>query len=561
MNRDNKERTAGKLYTLMIVVMAVGLLVSCREKAEEKAIFSGQMAPLLEGMGDHHFNVSLKDTLAVKYFNQGIMLAYGFNHKEAERSFRQVAELEPDHPMSWWGVALVQGPNLNLPMQPAAVSVAWEAVQKARKLQANGTQRERDYIEALSQRYASDPPEDRGQLDEAYAEAMGKLAKKYPDDMDAQVLHAEALMDLHPWDFWTKEGVARPWTPGILERLEYVIGRNPEHPMANHLYIHATEASPNPEKALESARRLGHAVPGAGHLVHMPAHTYIRVGMYYEGTLANQLAVESDNQYVAQCHQQGMYPLGYIPHNHHFLWATATLEGRKQLSLEAAKSTFERVDTLMMREPGMGLLQHFWSIPLYGYVRFGEWDQIMSHPKPDRQLLYPRGVWHYARDMAYIAGNELEKAKGELSELKAIAAEESLEDVIIMNSAKDLMKIAVLILEGEVAAAGKNYETAVALLTEAVEIEDRLRYNEPPDWFFPARHNLGAMLLESGQATMAEQVYRDDLKEFPKNGWALFGLHQSLIAQGRDAEAAKVKAGFNEAWKHADIRLTSSRIL
>ena len=455
MNRDNKERTAGKLYTLMIVVMAVGLLVSCREKAEEKAIFSGQMAPLLEGMGDHHFNVSLKDTLAVKYFNQGIMLAYGFNHKEAERSFRQVAELEPDHPMSWWGVALVQGPNLNLPMQPAAVSVAWEAVQKARKLQANGTQRERDYIEALSQRYASDPPEDRGQLDEAYAEAMGKLAKKYPDDMDAQVLHAEALMDLHPWDFWTKEGVARPWTPGILERLEYVIGRNPEHPMANHLYIHATEASPNPEKALESARRLGHAVPGAGHLVHMPAHTYIRVGMYYEGTLANQLAVESDNQYVAQCHQQGMYPLGYIPHNHHFLWATATLEGRKQLSLEAAKSTFERVDTLMMREPGMGLLQHFWSIPLYGYVRFGEWDQIMSHPKPDRQLLYPRGVWHYARDMAYIAGNELEKAKGELSELKAIAAEESLEDVIIMNSAKDLMKIAVLILGGEVAAVGK----------------------------------------------------------------------------------------------------------
>lgn len=561
MNRDKKERTTGKLYSLMIMVMAVGLLVSCREKTEEKAIFSGQMAPLLQGMGDHHFNVSLKDTLAVKYFNQGIMLTYGFNHKEAERSFRQVAELEPDHPMSWWGVALVQGPNLNLPMQPAAVGVAWEAVQKARKLQANGTQRERDYIEALSQRYASDPPENRKQLDEAYAEAMGKLAKKYPDDLDAQVLYAEALMDLHPWDFWTKEGVAQPWTPGILERLEYVIGRNPDHPMANHLYIHATEASPNPEKALESARRLGQAVPGAGHLVHMPAHTYIRVGMYHEGTLANQLAVESDNQYVAQCHQQGMYPLGYIPHNHHFLWATATLEGRKQLSLEAAKSTFERVDTLMMREPGMGLLQHFWSIPLYGYVRFGEWDQIMRHPKPDRQLLYPRGVWHYARGMAFIAGNELEKAKDELSELKAIAAEESLEEVIIMNSAKELMKIAVLILEGEVAAAGKNYETAVALLTEAVEIEDRLRYNEPPDWFFPARHNLGAMLLESGQATMAEQVYRADLKEFPKNGWALFGLHQSLIAQGRDAEAATVKAGFDEAWKHADIRLTSSRIL
>lgn len=381
------------LLTIGMCIVSIYLITGCDAKADkEDVLFAKQMAPLLEGMGDHQFDVSLEDTLAAKYFDQAIILTYGFNHKEAERSFRQVAELEPDHPMSWWGVALVQGPNLNLPMLPEAIPVAWEALQKAQELKSNGTQREQDYVDALANRYAKNPPEDRLTLDEAYAEAMETVAGKYPDDLDAQALYAEALMDLHPWDFWKKSGEAQPWTPQILATLENLIEQDPDHPMANHLYIHATEASPNPEKALESAKRLGNTVPGAGHLVHMPAHTYIRLGMYHEGSEANERAIESDNEYVAQCHQQGMYPLGYMPHNHHFLWATATLEGRKERSLEAAKSTFEHVDTTMMREPGMGLLQHFWTIPMYGNVRFGEWDEILATPEPDEELLYPRGV-------------------------------------------------------------------------------------------------------------------------------------------------------------------------
>ncbi|MDZ7681596.1 MAG: hypothetical protein U5J63_07795 [Fodinibius sp.] len=545
--------------TLLLLMLVLWSCTQKTDKSDPKQQEAVTAAPLFEGMGNHHFDVSLDNAEAVRYFDQAIMLTYGFNHKEAERSYRQVAEFAPNHPMAWWGIALVQGPNLNLPMLPEAVPVAWEALQKAQKLKANGTQRERDYIDALAKRYVQDPPEDRSALDSAYAEAMGQLAEKYPDDLDAQVLYAEAMMDQHPWDFWTKGGEAKPWTPRILDVLESVIAQNPDHPMANHLYIHATEASPNPENALSSAERLGNAVPGAGHLVHMPAHTYIRVGMYHEATLANERAVESDNEYVAQCHQQGMYPLGYIPHNHHFLWATASLEGREKLSLKAANATYDRVDTQMMREPGMGLLQHYWTIPMYANVRFGQWDEMLAYPEP--KLLYPRGVWHYSRGMAYVAINQPSRAMTELEKLNVIAANDSLKEVIVMNHAFDLMQIATRVLEGEIAAKQNQPDKAIALLREAITIEDNLLYNEPPDWFFPVRHNLGAVLLANNKPIEAEQVYRDDLREFPKNGWALFGLHQSLMAQGRDAEAQDVKAQFDEAWKYADIELTSSRIL
>jgi hypothetical protein len=463
--------------------------------------------------------------------------------------------------MAWWGIALVQGPNINLPMQPEAIPKAWEALLKAQELKDNGTQREQDYIDALANRYSQNPPEDRTYLDEAYATAMGRLAEKYPDDLDAWVLYAEAMMNLHPWDYWTKEGQPRPWTPKILETLEYVIKRNPDHPMANHLYIHAIEASKNPEKALPSAERLGKAVPGAGHLVHMPAHIYIRVGMYHEGTLANERAVKSDNEYVTQCHAQGIYPLGYIPHNHHFLWATATLEGREQLSLDAAQSTSDLVDEQVMRQPGMGLLQHYWVIPLYGYVRFGKWDAILNYPKPDDELLYPRGVWHYARGMAFLAKGEFDRATSELKQVELIAADDTLQEVVILNNAQNLMQIADKVLEGEIAAANKDYDTAVRLLGEAIDLQDGLQYNEPPDWFFPVRHNLGAVLLEANRPVEAEKVFKEDLEEFPKNGWSLYGLMKSLLAQGRESQALLVKAQFEEAWKYSDIQLTSPRIL
>lgn len=551
-------------------ILAIGMLASililataCKQKLKDKSISSEQVAPLLEGMGNHHFKVSARDTLVAKYFNQGIMLTYGFNHAEAERTFRQVTLLDPQNPMAWWGVALVQGPNINLAMQPEAVSKAWEALLKAQELKQYGSQREQDYIDALANRYSENPPEDRTPLDEAYAEAMGRLADKYPDDLDARALYAEAMMDLHPWDFWTKDGQPRPWTPKILETLEYVIQRNPDHPMANHLYIHATEASPTPEKALASARRLGDAVPGAGHLVHMPAHTYIRVGMYHEGSLANERAVKADNEYVTQCRAQGIYPLGYVPHNHHFLWATATMEGRQKLSREAAQHTSDLVDQQMMRQPGLGTLQHYWIIPLYGYVRFGNWDEILNYSKPDSDLIYPLGVWHYARGMAFLGKNDPAKAQQELNALKQIVNNDALQEITIwdINTTRELMQIASNVLEGEIAAQNRQYDTAIALLSQAASIEDQLQYNEPPDWFFPVRHNLGAILLEANRPAEAETIYTEDLKEFPKNGWSLYGLMKSLLAQGRVAQAQLVKAQFEKAWKYSDIELTSSRIL
>lgn len=554
-----------KIYVLPMVLLMAGLLAStgCKEQSENKNLFDGQIAPLLDEMGDHHFEISTSDTLITRYFDQGIMLTYGFNHAEAERTFRQVAALDPDNAMAWWGIALVQGPNINMPMLPEAVPVAWEALQKALELKANVSQREQDYIDALATRYAENPPEDRTPLDEAYAEAMGELVQKYPDDLEARTLYAEALMDLHPWDYWTKDGEPRPWTPKILETLEYVIEQNRDHPGANHLYIHATEASKTPEKALESANRLRHAVPGAGHLVHMPSHTYIRVGMYHEGTLANQRAVESDNAYVTQCRQQGVYPLGYVPHNHHFLWATATMEGREQLSTEAALGTYEHVNTEMMREPGFGTLQHFRVIPLYSHVRFGRWNDILSYSEPAEDLIYPRGVWHYARGMAFVGNAQLEDAEKELESLKIIAADDTLKEITIwdINSTQELMQIASRVLEGEIAAQYGNFDEAVALLQDALEIESQLAYNEPPDWFFPVRHNLGAILLQADRPEEAEEIYRKDLQDFPQNGWSLFGLHQSLMAQEKIEEAEQVKMQYEEAWKHADIELHSSRIL
>ncbi|MCW9711301.1 hypothetical protein LQ318_00155 [Aliifodinibius salicampi] len=533
-----------------------------QQQTESKHITEGQIAPLLDGMGNHHFKISTNDTLAQDFFNQGLILSYGFNHKEAQRTFRQVAKLDSENPMAWWGAALVLGPNINAAMAEDNIPRAWEALQKAQKLKENGTQKEQDYIDALSYRYSKNPPEDRMPLDSAYAKAMGELAGKYPDDLDAKTLHVEALMDLHPWNYWKPNGDPHPWTPEILNILESVIDRDPDHPGANHLYIHAVEAQ-RPENALSSANRLRSLVPGAGHLVHMPSHIYIRTGDYHEGTLANERAVKADNKYVTQCRQQGIYPLAYVPHNYHFLWATATMEGRGERSLEAAKNTSELVDTKTMREPGMGTLQHYWVIPLYDHVRFARWDEILSYPEPADDLIYPRGVWHYANGMAYIGKGDLDNAASELAKLKTIAVEDTLQEVTIwdINTTKELMQIASRVLEGELKAQQDNLDKAIELLNEAVKIEDQLNYNEPPDWFFPVRHNLGSILLKADRPAEAEEVYRQDLKKFPENGWSLYGLWQSLQAQGKKSEADEIKKKFEEAWKYADVKLTESREL
>lgn len=526
-----------------------------------KQAMSRFQAPLFEGMGDHHFAISSENSDVQRFFDQGLILAYGFNHAEAERSFREAARLDPDCAICWWGVAWVLGPNINAPMSAENVPTAWTALQKARKLAPRASSREQDLIEALAQRYVENPPGQRGDLDQAFAQAMRAVAEKYPDDLDIETMYAEALMDLHPWNYWTHDGKPRPWTPEILDTLEAVLARNENHPQANHLYVHAIEASPTPEKGVPMADRLRTLVPGAGHLVHMPSHIYIRVGRYADASEANIRAIAVDQAYITQCHAQGLYPLAYHPHNYHFLFAARSLEGRSRDAIEAAQHMQGMVSEEKMREQGWGTLQHYWAAPLYAWVRFGKWDEILSAPPPAADLLYPRGVWHYARAMAFRARGQLDQADAELDALKRIAANPALAKITLwnINPSSTLMAIAARVVEGEIAARRKRYKQAIAALEEAVKLEDSLLYDEPPSWQLPTRLNLGAVQLAAGRPAAAEKTYREELEKFPDNGWSLVGLAAALDAQGEKEQAAQVRARFARAWRNADFQLTGSR--
>ena len=545
-----------RLWKMGGLFAVLALLAAPAQAAEEK-----YEAPILEGLGDYTFPVSTKNEMAQRFMTQGVLLTHGFNHAEAERSFRQAAQLDSKCAMAWWGVALVLGPNINLSMQPEAVAPAWEAIRNAEKQAKHASQKEKDYIAALKKRYLQNPPEDRSGLDQAYADAMRQLRRKYPDDVDVAAFTAEALMDLHPWDFWEADGTAKPWTPEIVEMLEWLLAKQPDHPLGNHLYIHAIEGSKDPARGLASAARLRKLMPGAGHMVHMPSHIYIRVGRYHEGTLANELAVQADDSYATQCHAQGVYMVGYVPHNHHFLWATASIEGASQKAMQAAQTTAEHVIHEAMTTPGLEGLQHFLSIPYFARVRFGKWDEMLAMESPGDDFAYVKGVWHYGRAMAYARTGRMEEAGREKAEMEKMAADPRLDDVKFfgINELRTLLEIGSLVVEGEMKAHGKDYDGSIAAFRRAIELEDNLQYTEPPDWFFPVRHNLGAVLLEAGRPAEAEAVYREDLDVFPENGWALFGLSQSLRAQGNMDGAREVEARFYNAWANADVTLTSSR--
>lgn len=520
-------------------------------------------APLFTNLGTHHFPVTTSSKLAQEYFDQGVILTYGFNHEEAFRSFKEVARLDSNCAMAYWGMAYVLGPNINLPMDSGVVHSAYEAIQKAISLLDNKTQREKDYVMALSKRYSSEKLKDRSPLDQAYSDAMRDLANKYPDDLDASTMFAESIMDIHPWDYWLKDGTPQPWTSEILSTLESVIEKDSTHHGANHLYIHTVEASKNPERGLNSAERLKFLAPGAGHLVHMPAHIFIRVGKYHEGSLANLRAVKSDEAYINQCNQQGFYPLSYYPHNYHFLWATATLEGDSKTAIDAAIKTSQKPPDSLMDVCGYQTLQHFAAIPLYAYVTFGKWDEILKYQEPQDKRPYSKAVWHYARAMALIAKNNLADAQKEISELKILRNNKSIDALAIwgINSAGNLIKIAYEVASGELEAKKKNYPKAISYLKKAVELEDQLRYDEPPTWFYPCRQNLGAVLIEAGKYAEAQKVYEESLKEVPENGWGLFGLHLALLKQNKINEAENVMKRFNQAWRYSDIKLSSSRII
>jgi tetratricopeptide (TPR) repeat protein len=518
-----------------------------------------QMAPLLENLGKYGMRVTTSNDLAQKFFNQGINLYYGFNHFEAYRSFMEVARLDPDCAMSYWGQALSLGPNINLPMDPADTETVYKALQKALSLSDKVSPKERALIHALAKRYTAEALEDRSPLDEAYAEAMGSVAGQFGNDLDVATLYAESLMDLHPWDFW-KNGQPQPWTPKIVELIGSVIAKRPEHPGANHLNIHILEASPSPDKAVASADRLRNLVPGAGHMVHMPSHIYIRVGRYLDGVEANERAVKTDEEYIAQCNVQGIYPLFYYPHNYHFLLACTQMAGLSEKSMNSANALKKNIPEELLNVPNLVTLQHWYSMAWYNMVRFGKWNEILKVAEPVDSIKYVKSVWHYARGMAFVRTNKLDDAKSELVSLKELSADPFMEMTIAgFNSFRSVLTIGSNVLEAEIEAHQKNYDKAVGLLIQAIEIEDNLLYQEPPDWYHPVRQILGSILLEAMKPADAEQRFREDLRLYRNNGWSLFGLYQSLEAQGKKNEATQIKREFDKAFAKADVKLKSPR--
>lgn len=522
-------------------------------------------AVLLDGLGDYSFPVTSSHPEVQRWFDQGLALAWGFNHDAAERSFLKATELDPECAMCWWGASLVLGPHVNATMDPADHADAWNRLQRARELAPGASEREQAFIEALSARYAEQPPEDRRALDEAYAEATRRLLQQRPDDNDAAVFHAEALMDLQPWDFYDEQFQPKGHTSEILTALESVLERDPDHAGALHLYVHAVEASDEPQRGVDAADRLRELVPGSGHLVHMPSHIYSRVGRWQDAVLANQRAIEADDAYLAVCrgNVEGVYPLGYIPHNHHFLWFAASMQGSGALARTAALTTAERTDLQeLMREPGYAGLQHYWLTPWFDRVRFGRWDEIVGVPNPGEDLPYVTAIWHYAQGMAAVRQSRLEDAGAHLAALAPLAADPLMDELTVWDRypLAHAARIAERTLFAELAAARGDHDAAVAALREAAAIEDAIPYDEPPGWHAPVRHTLGAVLLDAGRADEAEQAYHEDLRRNPDNGWSLFGLARSLEAQGRTQEAAEAQRSFTAAWRNADVELVSSRL-
>jgi tetratricopeptide (TPR) repeat protein len=513
--------------------------------------------PLFDNLGTLHHPITTNSPVAQQYFDQGLRLLYAFNHEEAINSFQAAARLDPDVPMPDWGIALALGPNINAAMGKEEERRALEAIRRARAKLGQASPKERAYVEALAKRYGAGLKASRGTLDRAYAAAIQQVARDYPNDLDAATLYAEALMDLSPWEYWTSTGAPAPHTPEILATLEAVIQRDPNHPGACHYYIHAVEASPHPERAVPCADRLPGLMPGAGHLVHMPAHVYMRTGRYHEASERNAHAASVDHEYLGRRKLAGIYSIGYYAHNLHFLWAALVMEGHSE---EAMKRANELVTSLraddIRKDPAAEL---YLPTSFLGLARFGKWDDIIRAEPPAKEFRYATGMWHFTRGLALAATGRLSGAEAELRVLGETIKRLPRDRTAEQKTIRALLKIAERVLTGELSARQGRVEDAVRVLKEAVQMEDRLPYSEPPFWYQPVRHNLGALLLAQGKAVEAETVYREDLVRNPENGWALFALGESLKGQNKAEEAAAVKARFEKAWAHADVTLTSSR--
>lgn len=535
-------------------VLLSGLLV-----AEWAATFGAGRAraeaTLFDNLGTLHHEITTTSELAQKYFDQGLRLVYAFNHEEAITAFTEASRLDPDAPMPYWGVALSLGPNINSAMDAKAETRAADAIHKAAARLVMATPRERAYVEALATRYSSKKSSSRKGRDEAYAKAMRRLASEFPDDVDAAVLFAESMMVLRPWDYWRADGRPQPGTEDIVATLEAALGRDPNHPGACHYYIHAVEASPDPQRALACATRLPSLMPGAGHLVHMPAHIFMRVGRYRDASERNVHAATVDREYLLHHPLEGNYATGYYAHNLHFLNASLAMEGRSVEAAQVARDLLGKISVdEIAKEPSLE-----WYAPtlLLTMARFGQWGELIRQPPPPKELRFTTGLWHYVRGLAFAATTRFGSAEGELlnlrKSLKALARVKTTEGKL----SRTLLKVAERVLVGEMAARRGEYEAGIQALREALQLEATLPYSEPPFWFQPVRHNLGAVLLLAGRPGDAESVYREDLRLNPENGWALHGLVHSLQAQRKDA--AQEEARLRTAWAQADIALTGSR--
>lgn len=514
--------------------------------------------PLFDGLGDLHHPITTKLPKAQRYFDQGMRLLFGFNHKEAIRSFRSAAHLDPDCAMAHWGVAYAYGPHVNKPMDESDTTNAWSALQAALATQTHVSSKEQAYIAALTKRYQPEFVEDRSMLDRAFADAMRDLAKQYPDDLDAQVIFAESLMNTMPWDYWTRDRSPKLETEEILRALRFVISRNPDHPGANHFYIHAVEAGPSPEHGLAAADRLLRYAPAAGHLVHMPAHIYMRVGQYEDAVIANQLAVKADKDYIRSCRAQGFYPGVYYPHNIHFLWWAQVFEGRSKDALKTARQA-ARYAVENYCGPSKAFeaprLRH---LPWLTSVRFGKWDDVLAvkEPASTNDFLIDRALWHFTRGLAFAAKQDVAAAEREQKALAEIANSETVKQLNTpIFPAADTIAVSVHWLAGKVAGAKGDSREMIAQLERAVAREAALPYMEPSYWPIPVRPTLGAALLQTGDAVQAEKVFRDDLELWPRHAWSLLGLENALRAQGKTQQADDVRRQFEAAWARADVPL------
>jgi len=527
------------------------------KKTNDPTCVDNEGAPRLMNLGNHVFPVSTQNQQAQLYMNQGLNLSYGFNHEEAGRAFREAARLDPELAMAYWGQALVLGPNINADMEEDQELQAQQLIRQAKQLMKHASPREQALIEALEKRY-SGQAQQRKTNDKVYAQTMRAVHQQFPDDQDIATLYVESVMDLSPWGYWMPDGTPHEGIAEAVALTEKVLHDNPRHPGALHMYIHLMESTKSPEKAEQAADTLLQLVPEAGHLVHMTAHIYQRVGRYADSIKSNQMAIAVDENYISQCHETGHYPVLYYPHNIHFLWYAATADGQSKLAVESARKTASMIDHKILQE--IPLTAIFRVAPYWALARFGLWQEILAEPAPETGNLFILGSWHYIRGLALVATDQIQQAGQELEKLRNTTQALTADDIVISkNNASSILNIAIEVLTGEIAFARTQFDQAILHLDKAVRLEDALQYTEPAEFHFPPRLALGAMLLKIGRAEEAETVYWEDLKRNRDNGWALFGLMQSLDAQNKHERAAIVKARFAQAWKRADIKLTNSR--